>query len=424
MTNHGIRVRLWVAAHLSLVGAIGSMSHSGCAQAPAESAPTAVAAAPGQVASDDPFGKDAGVIKYGRASVPAKAAGSIRLAAYNVENLFDDKDDPTLSGRYDDLGLTTTDGQCRNVAAAIKALDADVMILEEVESEEALRWFRDTYLKDLGYDHIKSFDAGYERGVEQSVLSRFPIKDAKVFAGERIDDMAARRVGGGWTAARAGHEPDLFGRNPIRAVIDGPGDYELILYGVHLKAGGGDDSAAQREAESLQVREFVKADLAANPNANVAVLGDFNATPLQRAYALQLKGNAEKGDGAGVGIGAYDFRDRTRPMDEYRTHVSARTIDYIVMSEGLAADAVEGTFVVLGTPFPGEEQQKRVLAWIKKGYPRGEEPVRHPQQASDHYPIAIDLDPSKDVPVALAPAGSTASPESGPTPAVPPKAAD
>ncbi len=400
MIDSSMTVWQRIAACCVLLGAIWVIAPSGCAQAPTEPPPTGSDAAP--VPTDDPFGKDAGLIKYGRSSAPAKATGTIRLAAYNVENLFDDKDDPALSGRYDDLGLTTSEGQCQNVAAAIKALDADVMILEEVESEEALRWFRDTYLRDLGYEHIRSFEAGYERGVEQSVLSRFPIKAAQVFPAERIDDMAALRLGGGWTTARTGHEPEVFARSPIRAVIDGPGDYELILYGVHLKAGGGDDNAAQREAESLQLREFVKADLAANPHANVAVMGDFNATPLQRAYALQLKGNTKSGDGIGLGTGAYDFRDARRPMDEYRTHVSGRTIDYIVFSDGLAADAVPGSFFVLGTAFPGDEQQARVMSWIKKGYPRGEEPARHPQQASDHYPVAIDLDPSKDVPAAPA----------------------
>lgn len=344
----------------------------------------------------DPFGAGAGDIRFGRKTPLAKKKGNIRLAAYNIENLFDDKDDPALSGQYDDLGLTTTESQCRNLAAQIKALDADVMILEEVESEEALQWFRDTYLKGLGYDHIRSFDAGYNRGVEQSVMSRFPILDAKVFPDETIDDMKALQLGGGWATPRAGREPKTFARSPIRAVIDGPGDYELIVYGVHFKSGGGDDSAAQREAESMQMREFLKADLAANPNANVAILGDFNATPSQRAYALQVKGNTKNGDGAGIGIGAWDFRDASRPKNEYATHVSDRTIDFIILSEPLAADAVPGSFQVLGSAYPGEEQQRRVLEWIKKGYPRGEEPERHPKQASDHYPVAIDLDPSKD----------------------------
>ncbi|MDA0802836.1 MAG: endonuclease/exonuclease/phosphatase family protein [Planctomycetota bacterium] len=376
---------------------------AGCAQVqdPAQKS-TPAATTPAQkvsasTAPDDPFGTGAGEIRFGRSSAPPKPAGIVRLAAYNVENLFDDKDDPTLSGQYDDLGLTSTDSQCRNVAAAIKALDADVMILEEVEGEEALRWFRDTYLQGLGYDHLRSIEAGYERGVEQSVLSRFPIKEASIHSRERIDDMKALQVGEGWATPRsASSAPDFFGRDPIRAVIDGPGDYELIIYGVHFKAGGGGDNDAQREAESMQVREWVKADLAANPDANVAVLGDFNATPLQRAYALQLQGNTKDGDGAGVLIGAYNFRDQERPKEEYRTHVSGRSIDYIVMSDGLAADVVPASFVVVGTPFPGEEQQRRVLAWIKKGYPRGQEPQRHPQQASDHYPIAVDLDPSKE----------------------------
>ena len=86
---------------------------------------------------------------------PKKAKGSVRLAAFNVENLFDGKDDPTLSGEYDDIKMTTDETRLKNLAAAIKSLDADVLALEEIESEECLKWFRDTYLKDLGYDHLE-----------------------------------------------------------------------------------------------------------------------------------------------------------------------------------------------------------------------------------------------------------------------------
>ena len=340
--------------------------------------------------SDD---KTAGVIKYGQKDAPKKEKGNIRLAAYNLENMFDDKDDPTLTGDREDKDLTASKSQCNAIAKAIKELDADILCVQEVESEEALVWFRDTYLKGLGYEYARSLDAGYERGVEQGVLSRFPIKAVNGFPEESLTDV--KRIGEGWTAIEEGTGPTKFARSPLRAVIDGPGEYELIVYSIHLKSGGKKENKAQREAEALQLREYVAADLVANPLANVAVLGDFNAMPSDRTYALMIDGS-KNGDGAGTMDGAYDFRNRKRSRDELTTHVSGRTIDYIAMSKGLAADAVRDSFFVLGTPYPGDEQQKEVIKWIKAGYPKGEEPERHPKQGSDHYPIAIDLDPSSD----------------------------
>ena len=123
---------------------------------------------------------------------PAKPKGAIRLAAYNVENLFDGKDDPALKGKDDDLPMATDETRLKNLAAAIKALDADVLALEEVEGKECLAWFRDTYLKDLGYEHLASEEVGYYRGVEQSILSRYPIKSVEIHPEMRISDAAKR----------------------------------------------------------------------------------------------------------------------------------------------------------------------------------------------------------------------------------------
>ena len=116
----------------------------------------AIAVAEQPVARDKP----AADIRFGRPVPPTKAAGTIRLAAYNVENFFDGVDDPALQGDYDDLPMQTSPDRCAALAQAIRALDADVLGLEEVESEEALRWFRDTYLKGMGYDFLASKDVG------------------------------------------------------------------------------------------------------------------------------------------------------------------------------------------------------------------------------------------------------------------------
>ena len=135
--------------------------------------------------------------RYGMSRPMPRAKGAIRIAAYNVLNLFDHVDDPMLSGEHDDLKMATSDDRCRGLAAAIRAVDADIISLEEVESLECLTWFRDTYLADLGYKYIASHDAGYYRGVEQSVLSRFPITDSKVWPGESI--ARVKRPGPGWS---------------------------------------------------------------------------------------------------------------------------------------------------------------------------------------------------------------------------------
>ena len=134
--------------------------------------------------------------RFGRENPLPKRDGSIRVASYNMLNLFDPVDDPALSGNYDDLPMATSSDRCESMARAIKALDADILCLQEIESEEALKWYRDTYLKGLGYDHLASKDVGYYRGVEQSVLSRFPITAVTTWPEEDLTDMQSRRKPG------------------------------------------------------------------------------------------------------------------------------------------------------------------------------------------------------------------------------------
>jgi len=233
-------------------------------------------------------------IAYGIPKARPKAKGALRLATYNAENLFDQKDDPSQSGEYDDIKEATSEARLKAVAKAIRELDADVLCLQEIESEECLEWFRDTYLKGMGYDYIASEDVSYYRGVEQSVLSRIPISDVEVFTGEdavisdmesRRTDAEAKRLAGTW-AKPDGKLPEKFQRSPLKVELKSKDGYELTVFVVHFKAGAFDH---QRELEALQTEQFVEEMLKDNPDANIAVLGDYNAQPnAMSAKALRI----------------------------------------------------------------------------------------------------------------------------------------
>ncbi len=329
-------------------------------------------------------------IWYGTKDAPAKKAGALRLACYNAENLFDDFDDPELTGEVDDQPQQTKEARLQGIAAMIRKLDADVLCLEEIESQRALEWFRDRYLKDLGYDHVKSFDAGYARGVEQSVLSRVPIVSARVFLknDRDISDMAkrasvetAQRLGGEWSPPNKGAPSARFQRSPLQVDLKTKDGYQLTVFVCHFKAGG-KDFAQQREFEALQVEEFVGEAMRSNPDANIAVVGDLNATP--NDMAAKVLRQSELGL-----VSAYDWRFDPKPnKDLYTTHASGRSLDYIIMTPGLAADCVERSYFVLGTLHAAEDWDWRKADEIPP-------PVGY---ASDHCPVAIDLMTSSDKP--------------------------
>lgn len=345
---------------------------------------------PASVSAQDKAAKAGPGHKFGLKEAPAKQAGTLRLAAYNLENLYDTNDDPELSGEWEDMNMQVPEDRLQALAAAIKALDADILCVEEVESLEALQWFRDGYLKGLGYDHAAALDGGYYRGVEQGLLSRLPIKSAEVFKEESLADV--KRTGDGWAKPEAGKEPTRFQRSPLKAVVELPTGAELTVFVVHLKASGGAENQAQREAESLQVREWIEGIVKKDPEADIAILGDFNASPSERPYALQVKGS-KNGDGEGIMQGAYDFRSPVvKGRDAFVTHCSGRSIDYILLSEDFAKDCVPGSFFVLGTLYGGDEQQAAMRKWLA-GNRQGPEPEKPKGYASDHYPIAIDFKP-------------------------------
>jgi endonuclease/exonuclease/phosphatase family metal-dependent hydrolase len=62
-------------------------------------------------------------------------------ATYNVENLFDQKDDPANPFDQDEM---TDEARLQNLAKTIRELDADILCLEEVESKECLLRFGTT----------------------------------------------------------------------------------------------------------------------------------------------------------------------------------------------------------------------------------------------------------------------------------------
>jgi len=361
--------RLALAWALVCAGAAawGCREHSGAHDAQNSTRETQSAAAPARESPGGvtPAGRQGGV-RFGAAEPAEKPPGTFRLASYNVENLFDAIDDPALSGRWEDMNSVKPESQLAGVADTIRRLDADVLALQEVESAQVLLWFRDTYLSGAGYEHHASIDAGDERGIEQGVLSRFPIVEATNWAGEVLGGTHPALFGDAenWYAGQT----IKFHRSPLRvrvAVPGADGAWTLTLFVVHHKSGRGGDYWRQAEAE--RTAELVAAELAADPRAPVAVLGDFNATPDETVDDHYLRAGLEDLFGARI------------PGDpRFVTHASGRTIDYILGSAGLAWRVAGGSRFILGTPVRAEGEDYRSTP-APEGY------------ASDHFPVVVDV---------------------------------
>ncbi|HYD02082.1 MAG TPA: endonuclease/exonuclease/phosphatase family protein [Phycisphaerales bacterium] len=322
-------------------------------------------------------------VRFGVRKAPAKTPGAVRVTTFNVENLFDDKDDPKLSGTFEDKGTTKPAEQMKAAADAIRQLDCDILCLQEVESEEAVKWFRDGWLKGMGYDYVASVDAGDPRGIEQAVLSRFPIKNVRTYNRQKLGGRQPDKWGRE-NNSEAG-SPFEFKRSPLQVTVEIPsssvvdllrkagktdaraGAYELTLFVVHLKSGR--DYDAQRHAEAKGVAALVATIEKEKPGANVLVLGDCNATLNQNA--LKPFEDAKM---------RTIFSDRNPQDPVTMTHTTRRCIDHIYYNANIKPELLLSTRFVLGMPARDEKAD-----WRTTPPPPG--------YASDHYPVSVDLTP-------------------------------
>ena len=312
---------------------------------------------------------------YGLPHPKPKPAGTIRIAAYNVENLFDPFDDPTLQGKFDDAGMITEPTRCQAVADAIHEVDADIIGLEEIESLKCLTWFRDNYLSDMGYKYLASKDVGYYRGIECSLMSRYPITNIEVRPGISLDNV--KREGPGWSPVPEKYQHGLkIQRSPLRVDIQVNKDYQLTLFVIHHKSGR--DYRFQREAEAVVNNQWINEVENKHPNANIIVMGDFNAAPWDKSVRLYEQNGLVDTLTQRI-IPHWKNADQTE-ANLYKTHDDGRVLDYIFMNSAAFREFKVGSAHVFGTLTPPEGWD-----WRTDPHPAG--------YASDHYPVIIDITP-------------------------------
>ena len=265
-------------------------------------------------------------------------AETFRVATYNVEGYLDQATE-TRSAK-----LAPAKAKVRE---SILALKPDVLALQEMGSTNALLELRDS-LKAEGLDlpyweHISGFDTN----IHLAILSRFPFaacrphtNDSFLLTGRRF------RVSRG------------FGEVDIQVNTN----YSFTLIAAHLKskrAVAQADEAEMRLEEAKLLREKVDARIAANPDANVVVLGDFNDTKdaastkavigRGRHKLVDTRPGERNGDNAPSPNPAWEPRNVTW-THYYGKEDTYSRIDYILVSPGMAREWVTNDTYALTIP--------------------------------------------------------------------------
>ena len=199
---------------------------------------------------------------------------------------------------------------------------------------------------------------GYDTNIHVAVLSKFP------FAARHPHTNETFLLGG-----RRFHVSRGFAEVDIRVNPD----YSFTLITAHLKSKRPvpqADEAEERLEEAKVLRGIVEKDLAANPQANVVVLGDMNDTK-NSASTRELIGRGKfkltdtrpaerNGDNAPSANPRYEPRTITW-THYYGVEDSYSRIDYILLSPGMAREWVTNETYVLTIPNWGVGSDHRPL---------------------------------------------------------------
>jgi len=257
---------------------------------------------------------------------------AVRLATWNVHDLFDEVDRVAEPGALDEVpGPAEVEARLEAVAAVLRRLDADAVLLEEVEDRPLL----ERLAARAGYPEARLVDGNDPRGIDVALLSRLPVRRYRSHAGEREPD-------GTWR----------WPRDAVEAALSAAGR-PLVLVGSHLSSHLSDPSGARRARQAAALRALADAAAAAEPAALVVVGGDLNDEAASPALAPLLGDGAWVAPAAAAGPAGWTWSDGTRRS----------TLDHLALPAG-RLDALLDARVEAGADVAA---------------------------ASDHRPVVLDL---------------------------------
>ena len=196
--------------------------------------------------------------------VDAETGTRVRIATFNVRRFFDTVCDSGTCGddNYEDQASPAYfESRAAQLAEAIIKLDADVLSLQEIESQACL----DALLTNLPGMYGVLGEINTVASVDVAVLSKTPLDNV--------------------TGHRATHPltlPDgrvtTFSRELLEVQVRATDGTKIVMFAAHFKSKSADDPA-RRLAEAQVSSQVITALAAVEPDSLVILGGDLNDTP-------------------------------------------------------------------------------------------------------------------------------------------------
>lgn len=280
---------------------------------------------------------------------------TLRVVTWNVEHLVDSIDDPYVNNRIENAAIVKIE-KMQLFAKALAALDADVVVLQEAESANAIEALRDQYFSELGYFYIS--DARSRNWYQNVVImSKLPLGTISSYGNVHTPVIFTED---GETKIQS---QDYINTRMWSCEILVNENYYLNITAAHLKAGRKDRDKAMRLGQIKFLKSTLAKMLKSDKKTKLLVLGDLNSLVDSEEIATLLNYGPKK-------VKLFDPLAPdvySHPADE-----PSRRLDYILYNKNLAKDIVPNS-AQIPTLFSPEEM--RLI--------------------SDHLPIQIDIICSK-----------------------------
>ncbi len=212
-----------------------------------------------------PPGEDGGLDAGAEVSDAGPSVRRLRVATFNTHLFFDTvcQSGACAATNFEQQrSQADFDAKADRLAAAVVALDADVIALQEVETQASL----DALLSRVAflYPHGVLGELGTAGSIDVALLSRAPLEEVK-----------------GYRASTPLYRPDGSRTSFSRELLEGHvrvEGREVVLFAAHFRSKVNDD-AGRRLAEAQASRALVTGVAAGLPGALVVLAGDLNDTP-------------------------------------------------------------------------------------------------------------------------------------------------
>jgi endonuclease/exonuclease/phosphatase family metal-dependent hydrolase len=306
----------------------------------------------------------------GAATVPPgytfPVGDEISVATWNVENFVDAHDNPYIDNSRENSPGESMYGRFDLLVKGLRALDADIVVLQEIESEAFVMDIAENHLSDMGYEFFAATESPdwFQNVV---LMSRVPLGVVESYA-DVVTPIEGITTDEGEPAAQS-----LTNNRIWRTEVFARPDYAVHIVGAHLKAGRGERNAGWRIGQIRLLHERFNDLLTTDSDANILVAGDLNSlsnSPELRVLLNHPDRPAPDSLTAGTSTWTAEFVDPLHGTDTF-THPSdapERQLDYILINQGARPELVPGSAQV--------------------AYPLSENDMA---KLSDHLPVVIRL---------------------------------